>query len=159
MPRHLAEADHPFGCDPVVRPSRHDGSRFGRSNRYKTKMRLTTCFVALVAVTSGCSGESTRYEDVSELNAALRAEDLGCEGLSRSEIEGKGKGIPTSSGSCAIAGEGIQLFVFDSEEDAELWFERGRMGAVSTARGTNWVVVTLSQGLADQIATALGGSS
>ena len=119
-------------------------------------MRVASCLVAFTLIAVGCSDQASSYDDVAGLAEALRDEDLGCVDLSQADVEAKGEGFPTSSGSCSVAGEGLQLFVFESDEDADLWFDRGRMETVPTARGDNWVVVTSNLSLADRIATALG---
>jgi hypothetical protein len=82
-----------------------------------------------------------------------------CRNLSQAEVEAGGDSTPTSSGVCTIAGEGVQLFVFETEEDAMAWFEAGRMAFTSTARGANWTIVTRSESLAERIAEALDGES
>lgn len=120
---------------------------------------LLSVGVLLILGSAGCSGSGSSYEGVDGLAAALRLESLGCEELSKAEVGAEGEGIQTSSGSCRVAGEGVQLFVFDTEKDADSWFERGRMETVPTARGDNWVVVTSTQGVADRIADALGASN
>lgn len=56
------------------------------------------------------------------------------------DINPQGEGLPSSSGSCSIDSEGVQLFTFPSESDADLWFETGKMETVTTARGVNWVL-------------------
>lgn len=122
-------------------------------------MRITASFVVLVAVVAGCSNSASRYEDVETLAAALLGEELGCEDLSQPDINAKGRGLPSSSGSCEVEGEDVQLFVFETEEDANLWFTRGRMQTVTTVRGPSWVVVTITQDLADRIAATLAGNN
>lgn len=122
-------------------------------------MRIGAALVASVLWFSGCSSSAPEYEDADALAAALRAEDLACATASEPVIEAGGEGAPTSSGSCSLEGEGVQLFVFETEDDADLWFERGRMETLPTARGANWVAVPESQDTADRIAEALGGDS
>ena len=122
-------------------------------------MRLAASLVAFMLATTGCSDQPSRYDAVADLAQALRDEHLGCVNLSQPDVVGNGEGSPTSSGTCSIDGEGVQLFVFETDEDADLWFSRGRMEYVPTARGANWVVVTNNQGTADRVADALGGSN
>jgi hypothetical protein len=120
--------------------------------------RAAALLVVLAVLVTGCS-RATDYEDAETVAAALEAEGLGCEERSRPAIEAGGRGSPASSGSCSVQGEGVQIFVFETEEDLDLWFERGRMETVPTARGGNWVVVTLTQETAARVADALGGDS
>jgi hypothetical protein len=102
-----------------------------------------------------CAGGGSSFENVSALVAELRAADLGCEHLTRPDVEADGPGLPSSSGVCSVNGEGVQIFVFSSKEDADLWFKRGRMESVPTARGSNWVVVSQSEDVADEVSSAL----
>ena len=119
---------------------------------------LPAAFAAALMLVA-CSNAGTSFEDVDALAEELRSEGLACDGLSQPDINPQGEGLPSSSGSCSIDGEGVQLFTFPSENDATIWFEAGKMGTVMTARGVNWVVVTQTQDLADTVANALGGES
>ena len=128
-------------------------------------VRRDACTVRFVVISTAlllmasCSSTASEYEDVDALASALRAEGLDCANLTQADTRGRGEGVQTSSGACALDGEGVQLFVFASEEDADLWFERGRMESLPVARGANWAAVPGSQETADRIAEALGGSS
>jgi hypothetical protein len=99
-----------------------------------------------------CSSDLGAYNNVQFLAAELDKRGLGCEDLVEPDIDpGGGEGIQSSSGTCEVRGEGVQLYVFDTEDDADLWFERGRMDSEPTVRGANWVIVTSRQELADYI--------
>ena len=120
------------------------------------RLRRILVLVALAIGVAGCSEEARRFDNVQQMSASLQDEDLGCDELEQADIEGEGEGLPTSSGVCEIEGESVQLFVFETDSDAELWFERGRMETRPTARGANWVAVPESQEVADQVAKAFG---
>lgn len=117
--------------------------------------RIAIVSVAVVAglVLAGCSAPLPRIEEAGQIAERLRQEGMGCEDFITPDRapSDRPEGIPDSSGSCAVRGEGVQIYGFPSDEDADLWFERGRMEYVSTARGPNWVVVTDSHELADKI--------
>lgn len=114
---------------------------------------LASIFLSLLL--QGCSGGLPEVEDAGQIAERIRSEGLGCEDYVTPDVHGKGEGMANSGGSCAVKGEGIQIFGFPSEEDTDLWFERGRMQSVPTVRGPNWVVVTQSQEVADHIAELL----
>lgn len=53
--------------------------------------------------------------------AALEESGLGCEDLVEPDIDpGGGEGIQSSSGTSQVRGEGVQFYVFDTEDDADL---------------------------------------
>ena len=112
--------------------------------------------VLLSLLLAACSGGFASVDDADQIAERIRSEGLGCENYVEPDIHGDGDGVANSGGSCAVKGEGIQILGFPSEEDADLWFERGHMQFVPTVRGPNWVVVTESQEVADHIAEALG---
>lgn len=120
------------------------------------RLRRFLVLIALVIGGAGCSEDARRFDDVQQMSALLQDKDLGCEELKQANIEAEGEGPPTSSGVCAVEGESVQLFVFGTDSDAALWFERGRMETRPTARGANWVGVPESQEVAEQVATAFG---
>lgn len=121
--------------------------------------QIFPALAAAALILVGCSSAGTSFEDVDALTRQLDEEGLGCDKLTQADINPEGEGLPSTSGSCSIKGEAVQLFTFPRSEDADLWFEAGKMETVSTAKGTNWVVVTQTQDLADAVADALGGES
>jgi hypothetical protein len=118
------------------------------------KTFLTPVLAGMVLVS--CSSDLGAYNNVQFLAMELEKRGLGCEDLVEPDVEPpEGEGIQSSSGTCEVRGEGVHLYVFDTEADADLWFERGRMETEPTVRGVNWVIVTSRQELADYITGAL----
>jgi hypothetical protein len=130
------------------------GTSQATAPRRVVKGALSLVVVGLLL--GACSSDLGAYNHVQFLAAELDERGLGCEDLVEPDIDpGAGEGVQSSSGTCEVRGESVQLYVFDTEEDADLWFERGRMDTEPTVRGVNWVIVTSRQELADYITGVL----
>jgi hypothetical protein len=119
-----------------------------------------SCLLAgsyLLLLLGGCGGSSNAVDSLDSLGSKLDAAGFTCEGLEADSDEL----FVSEGGSCETSeGETLSVYVFNDETNRDQYLEIARtVGGGPYVIGSNWLVETPDQAMADEIAEELGATT